>query len=107
MVECSPQLDLIFASLAHPIRRDILRRGEHEEMSVSELAVPYGVSIAAISKHIQILEKAGLISKRRRGKQQFVTVSGTAFRQASAYLKHYENLWNGRLNLLEQFLAKL
>ncbi len=51
------QLDLIFASLAHPIRRDILRRGEHEEMSVSELAVPYGVSIAAISKHIQFLRK--------------------------------------------------
>lgn len=100
------QLDLIFASLAHPIRRDILRRGEHEEMSVSELAVPYGVSIAAISKHIQILEKAGLISKRRRGKQQFIRVSGAAFREASTYLKHYENLWNGRLNMLEQFLAK-
>lgn len=107
MVECTLELDLIFASLAHPIRRDILKRGERQEMSVSELAIPYGVSMAAISKHIQILEKAGLISKRRRGKQQFITVSGAAFRQASTYLKHYENLWNGRPNLLEQFLAKL
>lgn len=107
MVEHSKELDLIFASLAHPIRRDILRRGEREEMSVSELATPYGVSIAAISKHIQILEKAGLIIKRRRGKQQFIRLSGTAFRQASTYLKHFENLWNDRFNVLGHFFGKL
>lgn len=107
MVERSLQLDLIFASLAHPIRRDILRRGEQKEMSVTDLAKPYGVSIAAISKHIQILEKAKLISKRRRGKQQFVRLSPSAFRQASVYLKHYEKLWNDRLDALEEYLAKV
>ena len=107
MIERSHQLNLIFASLSHPIRRDILRRGIREEMSVTDLAKPYGVSIAAISKHIQILEKAGLISKRRRGKQQYVLLVPRTFREASSYLKHYEKIWNDRLDSLERYLLTL
>lgn len=107
MVECSSELDLIFAALAHPLRRDILRRGQKQEFSVSELAEPYGLSIAAISKHIQILEKAGLVTKERRGKQQFVFLSKTAFRDASTYLQNFDTLWNNPMYVFQSILGKL
>lgn len=107
MVECNVELDLIFAALAHPLRRDILQRGQHEELSVSELAKPYGLSIAAISKHIQILEKAGLVTKERRGKQQCIFLSKAAFHQASTYLQHFDTLWSNPLHVLQNILGKL
>lgn len=105
MLAQSLYLDSIFGSLAHPIRRDILRRGATEELCVGELAAPYGVTLAAISKHLKILEKAKLIIKRRKGKQQFVTLSPAAFKDASAYLREYEKIWNNRLDSLEQYLS--
>ncbi len=107
MVECNIEFDLIFAALAHPILRDILRRGQIQEFSVSELAEPYGLSIAAISKHIQILEKAGLVTKERRGKKLFILLSKSAFRQASIYLQHFDTLWSSPLHVLHNILGKL
>lgn len=104
MVECSLDLDLIFGSLANPIRRDILRRGAREELTVGDMAKSYNVSFAAISKHLQVLEKAKLIIKRRRGRQQVVSLSPEAFVDAASYLREYERLWNGRLDNLERYL---
>ena len=63
--------------------------------------------MAAISKHLKILEKAKLIIKRRSGKQQLVKASPAAFRDAAQYLKHYENAWNDRLDSLERYLVTL
>ncbi len=109
MVESVLSLDGIFGSLSHPIRRDILRRGamERAEMSVNEIAKPYKISLAAISKHLKILEKAKLIIKRRRGKEQLITISPVAFKQAADYLQSYEKLWNSRLDNLEEYLSTL
>jgi DNA-binding transcriptional ArsR family regulator len=96
MVERSHRLDVIFGSLADPTRRDILERIADTAMSVSEIAKPYKLSLAAISKHLIILEKAKLIVKRRWGKQQVVTLSATAIRDASRYLSMYEKAWSPR-----------
>jgi len=111
MVELSLDLDLIFGSLSHPIRRDILKRAAaaQDELSVSDLAKPYRrkVTLAAISKHLMVLEKAKLIIKRRRGKEQVITVSPAAIKDAADYLKEYERMWNSRLDSLEKYLASL
>lgn len=105
MVKRSAELDLIFGSLASPVRRDILMRSAGKEMSVSKIAKRYNMSLAAISKHLKILEEAHLISKKRRGKEQIVKISPPAFEDAMKHLKDYERLWNDRFDRLEQYLS--
>ncbi len=95
-----------FGSLADPTRRDILKRVAHHELSVSEIAHSYDMSIAAISKHLMILEKAKLVKKRRAGKQQLITLSPIAFKNTAAYLDNYKKFWEGQLDSLERYLAK-
>jgi len=99
-------LDSIFGSLSDPTRRDIIARVSIAEMSVSEIAEPYDMSLAAISKHLKILERAKLIVKIRRGKQLFVRLSPAALRNASTYLDSYRKMWEDRFDALEEFLAK-
>ncbi len=109
MVELTSNLDLLFGSLSSAIRRDILRRAaeSREELSVGDLAEPYKLTFAAISKHLKVLEKAKLIIKRRRGKEQVIAIVPQAFAEAADYLKEYERLWNGRLDSLERYLASI
>lgn len=99
-------LDTVFGSLADPIRRDILKRVSVSELTVNQVAVAYDVSLAAISKHLKVLEKANLIRKRKEGKQHIVQLSPTAFKDASEYLKQYENLWNARFDALDTYLKE-
>lgn len=100
-------LDSIFRSLADPTRRDILRRvaESKEEMSVGDIAKPYKMSFAAIAKHLNVLAKAKLITKKRQGKEQMIALSPVAFKDAAQYLQTYEKLWNDRLDSLENYLA--
>lgn len=86
MVEYTLRLDEIFESLADSTRRDILRRVARSELTVSEIAVNYGMSLAAVSKHIIVLEKAGLVVKRKRGKEHLVRMAPGAIREAAEYL---------------------
>ena len=97
-------LDLIFGSLAHPIRRGILRQLMKKEMRISDIAKPYKMTFAGISKHLGVLEKAKLIRKRREGKEQIVQLSPTALKDAAQYLKEYEKLWNARFDALQKYL---
>lgn len=106
MVEYAAQLDDVFGSLADPTRRDILKRVATKELSVSEIAGPYKISLAAVSKHLKVLERARLIVKQRRGKQQFVSLSPSAFIDADAYLDFYKSLSIERHESLERFLRE-
>ncbi|HEX9744580.1 MAG TPA: metalloregulator ArsR/SmtB family transcription factor [bacterium] len=106
MVECSPVLDSVFGSLSDSTRRDILRRLVNRELSISEIAEPYDMSLAAISKHLKNMEKARLIYKRRDGKNIFVRLSPVAFRDASDFLKSYRQIWEERLDSLEKYLSE-
>lgn len=103
----SDHLDAVFAALADPTRRDILRRGSATRMSMGEIAKPYGMSLPAISKHVRVLEKAKFVTKTRVGRQYVVTIQPFAFEEASSYLKGYEKLWNDRLDRLERYLSFL
>lgn len=106
MVEYSLQLDSVFASLADPTRRDILRRVSQRQLSVGEIALPYDLTFAAISKHLKVLERARLIIKRRRGKEQIVSIAPQTIKQADDYLEFYRDLWEQRLDSLDNYLKR-
>jgi DNA-binding transcriptional ArsR family regulator len=108
MVEYKTQLDIVFHSLSDPTRRDILKRITTKELSVNEVAKPYQrqMSLAAVSKHLKVLENARLIEKRRAGKQQFVILSPPAFKEVSKYIEQYRKLWQDRLDRLEKYVIK-
>lgn len=106
MVERELYLNNIFGSLADPIRRDMLERLISAQYTVSQLAAYYPVSLAAVAKHLKVLEKATLIVKQRRGKEQVVSIAPHAVHDASEYLAGYEALWNQRLDALETLLKE-
>jgi len=97
-------LDTTFNALADPTRRDILRRVAAAELSVGRIAKKYDLTFAAVSKHLKVLEKASLIVKRRKGKEQLVSLAPQAFADASAYLDWYRQFWEQRLNALNIYL---
>jgi DNA-binding transcriptional ArsR family regulator len=99
-------LDSVFGSLADATRRDILQQVTKCELSISEIAARYDLTFAAISKHIKILEKAKLIVKRRRGKEQMVTLAPHAFKDAEQYLEYYRQTMENHFDALEQFLRE-
>jgi|SRR5882724_9592550 len=101
MVERNAYLDTLFGSLADPIRRDILRRLINAQYTISQIASEYDISFAAVARHLDVLQKATLVVKQRRGKEQVVNISPKALEDASYYLKQYESLWNNRFDALE------
>jgi DNA-binding transcriptional ArsR family regulator len=104
MIEQNAYLDGLFGSLADPIRRDILRRLIDAQYSIRQIAQKYDISFAAVAKHIAVLERAKLIIKERRGKEQIVTIAPQALQDASVYLAQYEALWNQRFNRIDDIL---
>ena len=106
MVEYIAQLDSIFSCLADPTRRDILARVAQAELSVSELVAKYNVSFAAISKHLSVLERANLITKRKEGKRNMVTLAPHALRSADEYLEQYRQMWEQKYTKLDAILKE-
>jgi DNA-binding transcriptional ArsR family regulator len=104
MVEYTFSLDTTFSALSDPTRRDILRRVSNAELSVGQLAKYYDLTFAAVSKHLKVLERAKLVIKRRRGKEQLVSLAPQALASADEYLEFYRHLWEQRLDSLEEFL---
>lgn len=106
MVEYTSELDSIFGCLADPTRRDILARVARCELSVSELVSQYDFSFAAISKHLKVLQQANLITKRREGKKQMVTLAPGALMSADEYLEQYRQMWQGRFDKLDRLMKE-
>jgi DNA-binding transcriptional ArsR family regulator len=98
--------DRIFHALADATRRDILGRVIEAEQSVSALARLYPMSFAAVQKHVAVLERAALITKVKRGREQVVHIDVTALRRAAQLLDAYEQLWQHRARSIEQILAE-
>lgn len=107
MVEYNSYLDGLFGSLADPIRRDILRRLMHAQYTIGQIAADYQMSFAAVAKHLNVLQKAKLITKQRRGKEQIVTIAPQALSDANDYLRQYEELWNRRFDALDNVLKEI
>ncbi|SHI98641.1 DNA-binding transcriptional regulator, ArsR family [Nocardiopsis flavescens] len=105
VVEDEPA-DRLFHALADATRRDILRRSVDGELSVSRLAELYPMSFAAVQKHVAVLERAGLVSKTRQGREQLVRTRPDAVRRARQALDHLESLWHGRVDRMADLLAE-
>lgn len=106
MVKYYPQLDTIFHSLSDPIRRDILDRVAHTEYCITELVTHYPISFVATAKHIKILEKAKLITKRKEGKKYMIALAPGALKSADEYLEQYRQMWQSRHDKLALLIQK-
>jgi DNA-binding transcriptional ArsR family regulator len=98
--------DAFFHALADRTRRDILRRVLAGEHSVTALAANYDMSFAAVQKHVAVLEKAGLISKRRQGREQLASGDVEAVRSVASMLTELEDVWRGRIARIDDLLSK-
>ena len=97
--------DALFHALADRTRRDIMRRVLAGEHSVSTLATKYEMSFAAVQKHVAVLEKAGLITKRRSGREQLASGDVAAVRSVASMLTELEQIWRGRIARIDELIA--
>lgn len=97
----APELDLVFHALADGTRRAILREIATREKTVSEIAEPYAMSLAAVSKHLKVLERAELITRDKRGSFQFIRTNAAPMKQAQKWLSYYEQFWTDQLDRME------
>lgn len=104
MVEYSIDLDNVFMSLADATRRDMLKRLSKKELTISELARPYKMSFAAIAKHVEVLRAARLVSKRKEGREQTVSLEARTLKTARLRIEKYERMWNDRFEALDALL---
>jgi DNA-binding transcriptional ArsR family regulator len=105
MVESNPaRLDAVFHALADPTRRDMLGVLAVQPQTVSELAAPFSISLAAASKHIKVLEDAGLIDRTIYGRSHLCALNAQPLHAGAEWLRHYERFWQQRLDVLESLL---
>src|SRR3954463_2375489 len=103
----SNRLDATFAALADPTRRAILARLAAGEASVSELAKPFAMSQPAISRHLKVLEKAGLISRGREAQWRPARLETRPLRDVEAWIEKYSRMWEERLGRLDEYVMTL
>ena len=101
-----PDFDRMFGALADHTRRDIVRRAIDGGEGVAELASHYPMSFAAVQKHIAILERAGLVTKRRIGRRKVVLANLEGLRVARRLLDQYEDLWRGRIDRMAELVTQ-
>lgn len=96
-----------FAALADPTRRAILERLAHGDATVGELAEPFAMTLPAISKHVAVLERAGLVVKSRDGQRRHCRITATPLKNANAWLDEYRRHWEANLDSLDTYLARI
>jgi DNA-binding transcriptional ArsR family regulator len=102
----SAALDAVLAALADPTRRAILKSLMRRERTVSELAEPHAMSLAAVSKHLMVLEQSGLVVKRREGRIQHCRLNPKPLRTVAHLLLEYKTFWENQFDALEQFMRE-
>jgi DNA-binding transcriptional ArsR family regulator len=108
MVKCSSRLlNRTFAALADPTRRIILEHLAHGDRCVTDLARPHSMSLPAVSKHLRVLENAGLIRRRRKGRVHSLKLQAAPMQQASLWIEEYRRFWEGSLDRLNEYLNEL
>src|SRR5262245_34388712 len=101
------QLSATFAALADPTRRAILARLVAGERSVTELAEPFDMSMPAVSKHLRVLERAGLIARRRDAQWRHCRIEAGPLKDVADWTEQYRHIWEGRLDRLDLYLQQL
>lgn len=106
MIEYQPALDGVFHALSDPTRRAMLRALADHERSVGELAAPFEITLAAASKHIKTLERAGLVKRTVQGRTHLCALDAAPLAEADAWLREYAKFWTARLDALEALLRE-
>ena len=98
------QLDTTFSALSDPTRRAILSKLAKGDMPILELASPFDMSLPAVSKHIRVLEKAGLLIRKKQGRVHYCRLNAKPLRDAAKWLAFYQQFWDAKLDSLANFL---
>jgi DNA-binding transcriptional ArsR family regulator len=101
------RLDQVFAALSDPIRRRILQQLDGQALLVSELAAPFDISLQGVSRHIQVLVRAGLVQQERSGRISRCTLEAGPLLEAAVWLNRYAKYWQGQFDLLAATLAEI
>ena len=101
----STGLDATFAALGDPTRRAILARLQHSDARVTDLASEFPISLNSVSKHIRLLERAGLLRRSVRGREHLLSLNAEPLAEAAAWMAHYRRFWEGRLDALETYVV--
>jgi DNA-binding transcriptional ArsR family regulator len=101
-----PSLDRLLTAIADPTRRAILDRLAHGPARVTDVAAPFEMSLAAISKHVRVLERAGLVRRTCQGREHTLTFNARPLRQVARWTSRYEQFWNEGLDRLQAFFAQ-
>ncbi|MEO5916050.1 MAG: metalloregulator ArsR/SmtB family transcription factor [Luteolibacter sp.] len=108
MVNFSPDhLDLTFAALADPTRRRILEELAGGDRCVTDLAKPHAMSLPAVSKHLKVLENAGLVSRQKEGRVHSLKLEAAPMQQAQQWIEEYRRFWEESFDRLDDYLKKL
>lgn len=102
----APVLDRVYGAIADPTRRAILARLAAGDENVGGLAGHFPMSFNAVSKHVKVLERAGLVRRRVQGREHVLRLEPRPLREASRWLEHYRTFWDARLDALEEMLVK-
>jgi len=103
----SDRLDMVFSALADPVRRTILERLDGRDLLVSEIADPFDISLQAVSKHIQVLVRAGLVSQERSGRISRCRLDAGPIYAGAVWLNRYSKYWQGQFDTLALYLDDL
>ncbi len=101
-----PTLDAILSAIADPTRRAIIDRLTTGSLRVTDIAEPFSMSFAAVSKHVRVLEKAGLVRRSRKGREHTLRLNAVPLRKVAQWTSRYEQYWNERLDRLEKFFVE-
>lgn len=101
-----PTLDHVLAAIADPTRRAILSRLSRGDARVTDIAEPFAMSLAAVSKHVRTLERVGLVRRVRQGREHTLSLDARPLRQVVKWTSRYERFWNERLDRLEAYFAQ-
>ncbi len=101
------RLSETFAALASPVRRSILARLADGEATVNELATPFDMTLPAISRHIKVLERAGLVTQGRRAQYRPCSLDAEPLREVASWAEQYRPVWEGRFDRMEEYLRTL
>jgi DNA-binding transcriptional ArsR family regulator len=104
MVEQHAHLDAVFHALADPTRRAMLGQLAERELTIGELATPFSMSFAGASKHVRVLENAGLVTRTIQGRTHLCRLQAARLAEANEWLRRYERFWNEKLDTLEALL---
>jgi DNA-binding transcriptional ArsR family regulator len=106
-VKAADQLSVVFGALADPTRRDILSRLADGDATVTELAEPFAISMPAISRHLKVLEQAGLISRSRSGQWRSSTLEAAPLKEATDWMERYRQFWDASFDRLDAHLRRV